>query len=159
MVLSNPIFSSTGRVNSKVPYGGCKAEEAILPAPPAARVSDPKGIENERRICVHYLWSSVTILNLLFPISPFFVFGYYRLATLGPREDFKENNQGGVHSIQSFRPNDLERKECREELFLFHWFLKAINPRFPHINSPSRIGSASDDEPMRKLSLLLAPGY
>lgn len=36
----------------------------------------------------------------------------------------------------------------------FHWFLKAINPRFPHIYSPSRIGSASDDEPMRKLSLL-----
>lgn len=27
MVLSNPIFSSTGRVNSKVPYSGCKAEE------------------------------------------------------------------------------------------------------------------------------------
>lgn len=44
-------------------------------APPAARVSDPKGIENERRICVHYLWSGVTILNLLFPISPFFAFG------------------------------------------------------------------------------------
>lgn len=39
-------------------------------APPAARVFDPKGIENERRICVHYLWSGVTILNLLFPISP-----------------------------------------------------------------------------------------
>jgi hypothetical protein len=39
-------------------------------APPAARVSDPKGIENERRICVHYLWSGVTILNILFPISP-----------------------------------------------------------------------------------------
>ncbi|CAN4115184.1 unnamed protein product [Withania somnifera] len=40
-------------------------------APLAARVSDPKGMENERRICVHYLWSGVTILNLLFPISPF----------------------------------------------------------------------------------------
>lgn len=51
----------------------------------------------------------------------------------------------------------LERKECREQLFPFHWFLKAINPRFSHISSPSRIGSASDDEPMRKLSLLLAP--
>ena len=36
-------------------------------APPAARVFDPKGIENETRICVHYLWSGVTILNLLFP--------------------------------------------------------------------------------------------
>ena len=43
-------------------------------APPAARVFDPKGIENETRICVHYLWSGVTILNLLFPISPFFAF-------------------------------------------------------------------------------------
>lgn len=43
-------------------------------APPAARVSDPKGIENEKKICVHYLWSGVTILNLLFPISPFFAF-------------------------------------------------------------------------------------
>lgn len=43
-------------------------------APPAARVSDPKGIENEKRICVHYLWSGVTILNLLFPISPLFAF-------------------------------------------------------------------------------------
>lgn len=40
-------------------------------APPAARVFDPKGIENETRICVHYLWSGVTILNILFPISPF----------------------------------------------------------------------------------------
>lgn len=36
-------------------------------APPAARVFDPKGIENETRICVHYLWGGVTILNLLFP--------------------------------------------------------------------------------------------
>ncbi|XLT04647.1 hypothetical protein HN51_043396, partial [Arachis hypogaea] len=35
-----------------------------------------EGIENETRICVHYLWSGVTILNLLFPISPlpFFIF-------------------------------------------------------------------------------------
>ena len=41
-------------------------------APPAARVFDPKGIENETRICVHYLWSGVTILNLLFPIPPLF---------------------------------------------------------------------------------------
>ena len=41
-------------------------------APPAARVFDPKGIENETRICVHYLWGGVTILNLLFPIPPFF---------------------------------------------------------------------------------------
>lgn len=41
-------------------------------APPAARVFDPKGIENETRICVHYPWSGVTILNLLFP--PFFFF-------------------------------------------------------------------------------------
>lgn len=39
-------------------------------APPAARVFDPKGIENETRICVHYLWSGMTILNLLFPIPP-----------------------------------------------------------------------------------------
>ncbi|KAF1893135.1 hypothetical protein Lal_00015566 [Lupinus albus] len=77
------IFSSTGRVNSKVPYSGsgCKAEpeeggERMGTAPPAARVFDPKGIENETRICVHYLWSGVTILNLLFPISPlpFFLF-------------------------------------------------------------------------------------
>lgn len=75
-------------------------------APPAARVSDPKGIENERRICVHYLWSGVTIQHLLFPISPFFAFGYYRLATLGPRLDLFENNQGGVHSIKDFMPND-----------------------------------------------------
>lgn len=66
--------------------------------------SDPKGIENERRICVHYLWSGVTILNLLFPIPPFFAFGYYRLATLGPTLDLFENNQGGVHSIKSFMP-------------------------------------------------------
>lgn len=42
-------------------------------APPAARVFDPKGIENETRICVHYLWSGVTILNLLFLIPPFFL--------------------------------------------------------------------------------------
>lgn len=74
-------------------------------APPAARVSDPKGIKNERRICVHYLWSGVTIQHLLFPISPFFAFGYCRLATLGPRLDLFENNQGGVHSIKSFMPN------------------------------------------------------
>lgn len=125
--------------------------------------SDPKGIENERRICVHYLWSGVTILNLLFPIPPlFFAFGYYRLATLGPTLDLFENNQGGVHSIKSFMPAQtnllfLERKECGEQLFPFHWFLKAINPRFSHIFSPSRIGSASDDELMRKFSLLLAP--
>ena len=37
---------------------------------PAACVFDWKGIENETRICVHYLWSGVTILNLLFPIPP-----------------------------------------------------------------------------------------
>lgn len=37
-------------------------------APSAARVFDP--IENETRICVHYLWSGVTLLNLLF--LPFF---------------------------------------------------------------------------------------
>jgi hypothetical protein len=122
VVLSNPIFSSTGRVNSKVPYSGCKAEEALLPAPLAARVSDPKGISNERRICVHYLWSGVTILNLLFPISPFFAFGYYRLARLGPTLDLFSNNQGGVHSIKSFMPAQthslfLERNECREQLF------------------------------------------
>ncbi|KAI3666416.1 hypothetical protein L1987_89085 [Smallanthus sonchifolius] len=42
-----------------------------------------------------------------------------------------------------------------EQVFPFHWFLKALNPRFSHIDSPSRIGSASDNEPMRKLSLLL----
>ena len=63
-------------------------------APLAARVSDPKGMENERRICVHYLWSGVTILNLLFPISPFYAFGYYRLARLGPTLDLFENYQG-----------------------------------------------------------------
>ncbi|KAK4412018.1 hypothetical protein Salat_2976300 [Sesamum alatum] len=67
-------------------------------APPAARVSDPKGIENERRICVHYLWSGVTILNLLFPISPFLpsaITGWQRLPKIG----FVENNQ--VAFIQS----------------------------------------------------------
>lgn len=46
-------------------------------APPAARVFDPKGIKNETGICVHYLWSGVTILNLLFPapflFCPFFL--------------------------------------------------------------------------------------
>lgn len=42
-------------------------------APPAARVFDPKGIENETRICIHYLWSGVTILNLLLSSSPFFM--------------------------------------------------------------------------------------
>uniref|UniRef100_M1AL04 Uncharacterized protein n=1 Tax=Solanum tuberosum TaxID=4113 RepID=M1AL04_SOLTU len=63
-------------------------------APLATRVSDPKGMENERRICVHYLWSGVTILNLLFPISPFYAFGYYRLARLGPTLDLFENYQG-----------------------------------------------------------------
>lgn len=103
---------------------------------------------------MHYLWSGVTILNLLFPISPFLAFGYYRLATLGPRLDLFENNQGGVHSIKSFMPNYSFWKGRRNHSF--HWFLKAINPRFPHIYSPSRIGSASDDEPMRKLYLLLA---
>ncbi|KAK7298870.1 hypothetical protein VNO77_46306 [Canavalia gladiata] len=47
-------------------------------APPAARVFDPKGMENETRICVHYLWSGVTILNLLFPISPLPFFSFSR---------------------------------------------------------------------------------
>ncbi|GJS47916.1 hypothetical protein Tco_0598037 [Tanacetum coccineum] len=69
--------------------------------PPAAHVSDPKGIANERRICVHYPWSGVTILNLLFSISPFFAFGYYRLATLGPTLDLFENNTSKVAFIQS----------------------------------------------------------
>ena len=62
-------------MNSKVPYSGCKAEEEgerMGTAPPAARVFDPKGIENETRICVHYPWSGVTILNLLFLPPPFF---------------------------------------------------------------------------------------
>lgn len=47
-----------------------------------------------------------------YPTSPlpylslfFFAFGYCRLATLGPRLDLFENNQGGVHSIKSFMPN------------------------------------------------------
>lgn len=54
-------------------------------APPAARVFDPKGIENETRICVHYLWSGVTILNLLFPISPFFVCLFFPFFLAGRR--------------------------------------------------------------------------
>ncbi|GJX29000.1 mediator of RNA polymerase II transcription subunit 11 [Tanacetum coccineum] len=69
--------------------------------PPAAHVSDPKGIANERRIYVHYPWSGVTILNLLFFISPFFTFGYYRLAMLGPTLDLFENNTSKVAFIQS----------------------------------------------------------
>ncbi|KAL3516511.1 hypothetical protein ACH5RR_023413 [Cinchona calisaya] len=36
----------------------------------------------------------------------------------------------------------------REQLFPFHWFLKAINPYISHIKSLSRIDSASNDEPM-----------
>lgn len=52
-------------------------------APPAARVFDPKGIENETRICVHYLWSGVTILNLLFPISPFFCLFFLSFSPAG----------------------------------------------------------------------------
>jgi len=35
-------------------------------APPAVRVFDLQGIENETQICVHYLWSGVTI----YPESP-----------------------------------------------------------------------------------------
>ena len=57
-------------------------------APPAARVSDPKGIKNETRICVHYLWSGVTILNLLFPISPFFALFYFPFSPAGESISF-----------------------------------------------------------------------
>lgn len=57
-------------------------------APPAARVFDPKGIENETRICVHYLWSGMTILNLLFPISPFFFFLFDSLLALPLNKGF-----------------------------------------------------------------------
>ncbi|KAG5575639.1 hypothetical protein H5410_055773 [Solanum commersonii] len=87
--------SLPGRVNSKVPYSVVKRKRGRMgTAPLAARVFDPKGMENERRICVHYLWSGVTILNLFFPISPFYAFGYYRLARLGPTLDLFENYQG-----------------------------------------------------------------
>jgi hypothetical protein len=45
----------------------------------------------------------VTILNLLFSISPFFAFGYYRLATLGPPLDFLKTIQPRWRSFnQSF---------------------------------------------------------
>ncbi|KAI5444508.1 hypothetical protein KIW84_012948 [Lathyrus oleraceus] len=78
-LLSYPIFSSKCIVNSKVPYSDCQAEEEgerMGTTPPATRIFDPEGVENETRIYVHYLWSGVTILNLLFPISPltFFLF-------------------------------------------------------------------------------------
>ncbi|GER38957.1 homeobox-leucine zipper protein PROTODERMALFACTOR 2, partial [Striga asiatica] len=52
---SRSSIDEPGRVHSKVvPYSGCKAEEAILPAPPAVRVFDLKGIENERKIFTIY---------------------------------------------------------------------------------------------------------
>lgn len=69
-----------GLVHSKVPYSGCKAEEALLPAPALSYLRKEiikdalkKGIANERRICVPEIWSGVTILNLLFS-SPLFFF-------------------------------------------------------------------------------------
>ncbi|CAN4102478.1 unnamed protein product [Withania somnifera] len=96
--------------------------------PLAARVSDPKGMENERRICVHYLWSGVTILNLLFPISPF---GYYRQARLGPILDLFENYQGRSLSLplvlESYQSpllpltSVLHRIMSPCENFLFYW--------------------------------------
>ncbi|KAG8363150.1 hypothetical protein BUALT_BualtMtG0001300 (mitochondrion) [Buddleja alternifolia] len=98
---SRSSIEEPGRVNSKVPYSGCKAEE-----------------EGE--------WA-------------------------------QPHQQPAFPTRKELKMKEESVKECREELFPFHWFLKAINPRFPHIDSPSRIGSASDDEPMRKLSLLLAP--
>ena len=158
MVLSNPIFSSTGRVNSKVPYSGCKAEEEGEWAQPHQQPAFPTRKElkmKEESVCTIYgvEWLSLISSSLSLPFLP-----SARLATLGPRLDLFENNQGGVHSIKSFMPNYSFWKGQGTDN-PFHWFLKAINPRFPHIYSPSRIGSASDDEPMRKLSLLLAPGY
>lgn len=73
-----------------------------------------------------------------------------------------KRTKDGVHSIKSFMLKkrrellSLERKELFPAFFPFYWFLKAINLLFPHIFYPSRIGSASDDEPMRKLSLFFS---
>lgn len=68
-----------------------------------------------------------------------------------------KRTKDGVHSIQSFmltQTNYCLWKELFPAFFPLYCFLKAINLLFPHISYPSRIGSASDDEPMRKLSLL-----
>ena len=59
-------------MNSKVPYSGCKAEEEGEGAQPHQQPAFST-FENETRICVHYPWSGVTILNLLFPPLFFFL--------------------------------------------------------------------------------------
>lgn len=102
----------------------------------------------------------MTIQHLLFPISPFFAFGYYyyiRLdkATLGPRLDLFENNQGIQSNLLCLIT--LFGKEGMQVIIHMGFPLVLESYQSPHIYSPSRIGSASDDEPMRKLSLLL--GY
>jgi hypothetical protein len=67
-----------------------------------------------------------------------------------------KRTKDGVHSIKSFmltQTNYCLWKELFPAFFPFYWFLKAKKSLFPHISYPSRIGSASDDEPMLKLSL------
>ncbi|KAK7385458.1 hypothetical protein VNO78_31179 [Psophocarpus tetragonolobus] len=91
------------KVNSKVPYSGKRKKREKEWAQPHARVFDPKGIENETRICVHYLWSGVTILNLLFPISPlpFFLFLAGRSSYLYCLSNPKILIHGGVLRVGS----------------------------------------------------------
>ena len=101
-----------------------------------------------------------------------FAFGYYRLERLGSTLDLFEKNQGWRSFNQIFYANSnkllsLERVVPRilsknfalaTRYAPFYWFLKAQNLLFPHISYPSRIGSASDDEPMRKLFLFFSLG-
>ncbi|GJZ23042.1 putative ribonuclease H-like domain-containing protein [Tanacetum coccineum] len=54
---------------------------------------------NCKSIRVRYRWSGVTILHLIFFISLFLAFDYYRLATLSPTLDLFENLSGVVPSF------------------------------------------------------------
>ncbi|KAL0307673.1 UNVERIFIED_CONTAM: hypothetical protein Scaly_2975700 [Sesamum calycinum] len=74
---SRSSIEEPGRVNSKVPYSGCKAEEEGEWAQPHQQPAFPTRKElkmKEESVCTIY-GVGVTILNLLFPISPFFAFG------------------------------------------------------------------------------------
>lgn len=122
MVLSNPIFSSTGRVNSKVPYSGCKAEEEGEWAQPHQQPAFPTRKElkmKEESVCTIYgvEWLSNISSSLSLPFLPSAIAGWQRLA-----QDWICLKTTKVAFIQSnllclITLLFLERKECREELF------------------------------------------
>ncbi|KAK7373308.1 hypothetical protein VNO80_06710 [Phaseolus coccineus] len=141
--------SSLARANQSM--GICKSEGTVDRrlksqkrekewAQPHARVFDPKGIENETRIYVNYLWSGVTILNLLFPISPLPCFSF-------SRRQFK-----GTLPIPSLRWNKTQTVPSADRSSYLYCL---SNPKILIHGGVLRVGS----DPIPAVKLLIDPAH